>query len=264
MRHQTAALLLYVASALVGVRQDIVATDPYTDGGAVLRQAAVAARRAEPAVPSADQFVYVESIVSFGRYDAAGRYAGTVHGRSRIWLSANGAHDGWIDETFDRAAGRALPALNQRVAAPCDGPESVCVPAYRDDLPSDAAGMRAYLATAGPGQNCGDQRMFQWIAGVLKGQYVPPPALAAVFEVAASLPGLTVRPSAADPAGRAGVTIARTVGAARYELIFDSVTHDYLGARYVHQDGTGAPEEVIGAVARTRVAIVDHARQLPG
>ncbi|MEU6207862.1 hypothetical protein ABZ814_30270 [Micromonospora musae] len=93
--------------------------------------------------------------------------------------------------------------------------------------------------------------------------YVPPRALAALFELLAREPGaVVISGDVVDAAGRHGVAIRMpgVIGGA-HDLIFDRETHVYLGFR-----GSvirGGKESLHAAAARLRVAIVDRPGQLP-
>ena len=93
---------------------------------------------------------------------------------------------------------------------------------------------------------------------------VPPKLAAALFRVAATIPGATVVPHAADAAGRPGIAVARNVSEdkADAELIFNQHTYQFLGAREVLTSpvkGEGPAGTVIEAYAQLKV----HCRRSP-
>ncbi|MFC6020258.1 CU044_5270 family protein [Plantactinospora solaniradicis] len=251
------------------------------DAGTVLRLAAAQARQTPAVTPRSDQFVYVESVVAFHGYDADGRYIPPVRKHRQSWTSVDGTRDGWLDEKAYDPGHQGRPDLHLPLEASCRESGPGCVPAYLDNLPTDRDGMRAYLAANGPDDSPLDPWMFRRVGDLIQEGYVPPRSLAALFEATATIPGVVVLPNAVDPAGRRGVAVAMTADGFRTELIFDAKTHEYLGAREVKvssREPTPAtsgqhlwpppgprPEvnEVVGEVARTRIAIVDRARQLP-
>ena len=90
---------------------------------------------------------------------------------------------------------------------------------------------------------------------------VPPRLAAALFKVAATIPGATVKPHVTDAAGRAGIAVAR-VGQ-EYpednELIFDPRTYRLLGQRST----LAAPEKGLGQPARSPSPALSSARPWP-
>src|SRR5262249_59728378 len=83
----------------------------------------------------------------------------------------------------------------------------------------------------------------------------PPPDLpAALFRVAAAIPGATVVPHATDAAGRAGIAVARLIQGSTEdnELVFSARTYRLLGERTTLTapgKGVGPAGTVIGGWA---------------
>jgi hypothetical protein len=105
------------------------------------------------------------------------------------------------------------------VTEPC-----VVWPAYLR-LPTDTAGMRAYLE----GKPNDDFDILLHFA--LQETYVSPQSMAALFEVMADYPGLEIVEDASDGAGRHGVGLTWVQPADQEEvtLVFDPGTHVFLG-----------------------------------
>lgn len=195
------------------------------DASQVLRNAAAAALRRSDDAPRPDQFVYSRSQEGQATRES--------------WLSVDGTRDGLIRETTTdggmravipgcrngRAAvvkgGQVLPGLTQ----PCS-PE----PAYRPDLPTDAAAMRDYLAEHASGEpgsvNSVGKDVFH-----LAGKYLRPQSRAALYEAAAAVPGLRAVENVRDGAGRPGIGIAwpSTNGSGEIVLVFHPETYELLG-----------------------------------
>jgi hypothetical protein len=124
--------------------------------------------------------------------------------------------------------------------------------------------MRHYLYHGAENKNPPDTRAFTLVGDTLREQYVPPKAVAALFDAAATIPGTSVVHQA-DVAGRHGIAVSRTNQGIRHDLIFDSSTYRFLGERDVAV-GNVPPypkNAVIGWTAQLHLAIVDRAGQLP-
>ena len=231
---------------------------PLSESAKVLQLAAAEARR-EPLLPARDdQFVYVETIISFANSESngdgtAGKYLPAEPRRRWAWLSVDGSQDGLA---------REAPVTSHTV--PSGGDNLSRTDGYRNDLPTDAKAMRVLLYSAQRGDQSADAGAFKQVGGLLREQYVPPASVAALFDAAATIPGTTVVRQV-DMAGRHGVAVSRTEDGIRSDLIFDARTYHYLGERDVVV-GSSPPFPkgvVIGSTAQLRIAVVDRAGQLP-
>jgi hypothetical protein len=234
---------------------------PEPDAPAVLRLAAGAAGKQLEARP--DQFIYVESLAGFAGGGPDGWHAPIIKQR-KIWLSVDGRHDGLLRETSNDPAARKSDLLNLTIR-PCGDPRDAgfsCDPhgAYLRDLPDDRDGMRAHLyrdLDTSPGHRPLDDQAFENVGGLLQEQYLPPAAMAALFEAAATIPGTTVVPDAQDAAGRHGIAVSHRNELHEQMLIFDKSSYRYLGLRDVAaRDGA-----LIGTTAQLKIAVVDRAGQ---
>ncbi|MDO3701605.1 CU044_5270 family protein [Micromonospora sp. C28SCA-DRY-2] len=238
-----------IASALVLVPDRFGGSTPpaQADATQVLRNAAVAALRVPDVEPRPDQFVYIRS------------QEGSELRES--WRSVDGTRDGLIVETA--AAGRTewvVPGCRNGRAVPVKGNTVVpgetepCTPepAYRADLPTDAAAMRAFLAKNASGDPGDANALGKDVLHYLSDSYLRPRARAALYEAAATMPDLQAVPSAKDAAGRPGigVTWSSTNGPGEIVLVFHPETHTFLGV--------GGPA---GGSAVLAVAIVDRVGQ---
>jgi len=75
--------------------------------------------------------------------------------------------------------------------------------------------------------------LFSAIGDLLRDMPTPPAVRAALYRVAADLPGVTWAGRVRDPAGRVGDAVALNDGSFRYELIFDPATAILLAERVV-------------------------------
>ena len=127
-------------------------------------------------------------------------------------------------------------------------------------------------------------RAFMLIDGMLQ-TVQPPEVRAALYRALARIPGVTVVQGATDAAGRRGVALARAAaiegpgssGWLRLEVILDSHSHRYLGARHVVTRDHFTPDtpsgskgtwfrkgQVLVSRAQVALAVVDAPCQRPG
>ncbi|MEU4688065.1 CU044_5270 family protein [Actinoplanes sp. NPDC023714] len=250
------------------------ATGDHPTASDVLLLAAAEARRAPVLSARPDQFVFTESIAAWGggttEMDGTETYRVPVPMTRRIWQSVDGEHDGLLRQVpVDPKGENPLPELADSPIPACgDLPREDCGTAsvYRTDLPTEATAMRAYIYNLDRGGQTPDYGAFENIADQLRESYVPPASLGALFEAAATIPGVTVLPARVELAGRTGIAVARADDGFRKELVFDPETYEYLGERLVAVRTTGLGEPagtVAGYTAQLRVAVVDKPGQLP-
>lgn len=244
-----AGLAAAVASVLVLAPDRIGGSTPpaRADATQVLQNAAAAALRMPDVDPRPDQFVYVRS-----------QEGGELR---ESWRSVDGTRDGLIIETAAAGRtevivpgcrnGRAVAVKGNRVVP---GETEPCTPepAYRADLPTDAAAMRAFLAKNASGETGDTNALGKDVLHHLTDSYLRPRTRAALYQAAATMPDLQAVPSATDAAGRPGIGITwpSTGGAGELVLVFHPETHTFLGV--------GGPA---GGSAVLAVAVVDRVGQ---
>ncbi len=214
----SAATVVGLAAAITGVvafggLESVGVAPPEAEAAAFLHEAADAVRVLPATPPLPGQFVYTRSE--------------TTEGAREAWHSADGEHDGMIRQ---QGADIPLPGCkdgrmrvmrgdyDMGMTEPCDPS-----PAYRR-LPTDTAGMRAYLK--------GKPNDFDILLHfAIQERYVSPQSMAALFEVMADYPGLEIVEDATDGAGRHGVGLTWEQPADQQEvtLVFDPETHAFLG-----------------------------------
>lgn len=204
-----------------------------------------------------DQYVYVRSLVAFTRPDITRVIGGAatldpLHERE-VWLSQRPTttpgliRENGTDETLYGADGD---------------------PTYASlsSLPLGAAALRheIYTETAGraPDKN---GAAFDQIDQLIDENIVPPKVSAALFGVAASIPGVQLVPDAVDAAGRPGTALARTDHGERTELIFAAKTYAYLGERsyLVRRTPMGPAGMLTGSTAVLDRGVVNSIGELP-
>ncbi|MGI5245398.1 CU044_5270 family protein [Dactylosporangium sp. CA-139066] len=234
----------------------------------ILHSAAEEARQQPVFEVRPEQFVYVESIGTNTNYGSPTSKPKLEKVHRTAWLSAGGERDGLVrsnNETF-MIDGCQNGRQTQSKGGKSETTSCTPIPAYLAGLPTTADAMLDYLYTHSSGGNPRDQQAFTTAADLIRESYVPPAALAAVFEAVARIPGVDVVGDVTDDAGRPGVAVALTeVQGMRTELIFDKKNHGFLGTRSVmvrDQDGL-RKGDIWASSAVLKVAIVDRAGQTP-
>ncbi|MFC4059427.1 CU044_5270 family protein [Planomonospora corallina] len=266
-------------------RQAVVASPRVVPVSAseVLGRAARAART--DLAPRDDQFIRVESETMYGAFgdmDAASSGRGETRHLYRtrrvIWKSVDGTREGSL--RIEHLEPKAYPGW----PIPQDAYEAVgtvdvhrlpvCeIPGHeRTDyatlkkLPTDAAGMRAHLYTGNRGGNSRDEGAWGEVGDMLRETYMPAAQRAALFEAAATIPGVEIVGDAQDAAGRTGIAVGR-VGpdGVRQDLVFHPETYELLGERGVVVDEklARAPEgSLVASTAELSVTVADEAPEV--
>jgi hypothetical protein len=209
-----------------------------------------------PAAPTLQpgQFQYTESVSQSQVTSVPGRsssYFNVDYAEHRqSWIGADGSGrivETNVDPTFptprDRArwAADGRPSLAEPAADQAYGPRGLSDgPGVNlDKLPTNVAQLTQLITgrkvEGGPAGTVED---FVQVGDLLRATSAPPALRAALFQVAAHLPGVRVLPHATDHDGRLGIALAMyvrdTEGAAKgklnlHELIFDRATSALIG-----------------------------------
>lgn len=230
---------------------------------------AAAAALSEPAViPRPGQFVYTKEITEY----SSGNIRMLV---TEYWHSVDGLRNSRITATVtytDRAPtqmseiypgcrnghynpGGTVPSNSVDAPAVDPAKTGACTvwPAYFPDMPTTASNMLTYLEQT-QGVKPGDPAsLFHAVAEGVSEDYLLPAQRAALYQLLATTPGLTVVPSVRDAAGRTGVGIQISVY--HMVLIFDPRTFASVG--YQGDSTSGGQPPYNDAVLQ--VAIVDQA-----
>ncbi|WP_405004727.1 CU044_5270 family protein [Kitasatospora purpeofusca] len=237
----------------------------------LLTQAADTAAGKPDPKPGKNQFVYVDSLVSFAGTNANGEtHVDKVH-RRQIWLSVDGSQRGLLKEEGKFGKGEAAAKEGDKRPAPSpDGglwldptkKPSIGAPTYNylAGLPTDPDALlkKIYAETKGQGRTP-DQEAFATIGDLLREQIAPPAVSAALYRAAAKIPGVTAVEDSVDASGRHGVAVAHVDSGVRTEWIFEPKTHEFLGERevVVAEGDFGKPGTVIGHTAVLGRSITD-------
>jgi hypothetical protein len=237
----------------------------------VLNRAASTAASSSRPVPRPGQFIYVSSVTMYVSTEIgrSGDQSWLYRTRRQIWQSVDGRRAGLL-QIVDRgnvklpwgpvppansdlpAGWTPLPPASCPGAAPARGTY-----AFLASLPTDPGRLRTWIYRHPGGGNTADAQAWSDIGDMLREMLVPPKVAAALFRVAATIPGATVVPHAADAVGRAGVGVSRS-GA---ELIFDPKTYQLIGEGAVLTrpvPGQGPAGTVVASTAQLREAVVGH------
>lgn len=281
----TGGLAVAMAAALIGVQ--VVGfgdREPRSaEAAEILENAALVAERTAAVNPRPDQFVYVESATAYGGSTGSTDGEGTATGWAiteklrRVWLSVDGTRNGllrerpesdpkgWSETPLPGCVGGRLNKVPGEGKA-AEDQEQGCqpLPGYLGGLPTDTDAMYDYLYRNSHGGKPADHQAFTTVGDLVRENYVPPKAMAAMFRAAARIPGTTVVRNVTDPAGRPGIAVAYTARGLQRELIFDPKTFAYLGEREVAAEDIDIARKgaVIGGAARLTAAVVDQPGRL--
>ncbi|MGI5522710.1 CU044_5270 family protein [Micromonospora sp. CA-259024] len=246
---------------------------PTASASEIFHLAADAARQQPELTARPDQYVFTESLATIREMPDSGPYQ-TV--RNQLWQSAGGVAytQGRYRPEADPNGWSELRVF--RIDDPVDPEKELDAfqpPAYHGDLPTDPDELLRYLREhpvdlhlpEGADEEAvyGDESMAYTTARSMLRGYVPPRALAALFELLAREPGaVVISGDVVDAAGRHGVAIRMPgVIGGNEDFLFDRDTHVFLGTRgSVVRNGK---ESLYDAVALLRIAIVDRPGQLP-
>jgi hypothetical protein len=245
----TAGLCVVVVAAVV---LSGLAGRPTPAAAAVLlRLSNVAATLPAVDAPLASQYQYTNSLeltpVEWV-YEAQYPYFVNYVSQRQIWVSSDGSGrlvQTWSDPTFPTAHDRknwilsGSHSLAQASVDQTSGPGTlVSTPTNLWTLPTDPSSLMALITSRkieyGPP---GPREDFEQVGDLLPDTDAPPAVRAALFQVAAQIPGVQLLGPTKDHLGRTGVAVAypeapmnRAQGAqGLYELIFDPTTSVLLG-----------------------------------
>lgn len=249
----------------------------------VLRAAAATALAQQPLVLGPSQFVYTRSTTAYlatATDGPDGSYSVLLPSERETWLARD--RPGWLYEHSGRgrflsdhdrtgwvAAGKPrLPGGNV-TNIELSNSDGSTPPMFSLDLPADPGALWERLEAQARGKGSGlYAQMFQLVGDALRETFTTPQQRAALYEVAAQIPGVELVGSVTDPAGRPGFAVARddAVQRIRYELVFDPQTAVLLaevqtvlpGNPFHYPDGT-----VIGDAVYLESAVVDTVRMRP-
>jgi hypothetical protein len=272
--HRRRLLVPAVALGAAGAIAVLVNIGIHGDGTAsaapVLRRVAkVAAGQAAPTPVRKGQFRYTKSVRA---YTSGGKDWTALGPMVReIWLGPTGGrlHETSGKPEFLSAGDRArwIAAGRPQVNPPED---TAKLPPPRPlNLPTNADELYTELHDRAVGHgNATEPEMFTLVGDALRESDLSPALRAALYEVAARIPGVELVGPATDRIGRHGVAVAYVDSKIheRHELIFDPNTSALLEEEYVELDGNtyGYPAgTVTGYATYVSTGVVNRLGQRP-
>lgn len=250
--------LAAVAVAGVAVAIPDVGGDGTASAAAVdVLDRAVLAANVPGVEPQPGQYWRVEStaVNLFGDQQEDGTFEMFLEEQNRItWIPRDSSQPTWWDATFRIAdvvdadmtldeARKTYPESREAMQTAGGGKAFWQVPTWDwlQTLPRDPESLRdrLYADSAGQGQSV-DGEAVVFVADMLRSGIVPVDLRVALYEVLKTVPGVEVTAADADITGRSGVALGRLeiADGQQQEIVIDPVTGDYLGERYVYEDGT--------------------------
>ena len=234
----------------------------------------MARRQTPPTALAAGQFRYTKSIQAYlsGGKSRDGKPWEALGPRVReIWLGPTGGllHEVNAKPEFLSAADRrnwiaaGRPEIN-----PGEDTEKLSPPPPLD-LPTDPDALYAKLQTSSVGNANGTEgEMFTLVGDALRETDASPALRAALYQVAARIPGVELVGPARDRIGRRGVAVAyaNSKDHERHQLIFDPKTSALLEEDYVELDHNFygyPPGTVTGYATYVSTGIVDRLGKRP-
>lgn len=266
LRRRIALSATLAASLAAGLVVSSILGGPGIDPAAAsaLRHVAkVAANQPKIAPPAPGQYVYTKSVGTQYVTEVPGRgLTNFLYGVPEIrqaWIGTDGS--GRLEQTLgkitfpspaDRAAWVAAGSPDlQGAADPGDDTYAHGGLHYFDlsGLPTDPAKLQTLVEQRviedGPS---GDWETFAILGDMLRETYASPDLRAAIYNIAANLPGVEFLGKTTDASGRPGIGVSYTHLGTKDELIFDPRTSALLGESQVIVDPSQRGEGGMGPV----------------
>jgi hypothetical protein len=239
----------------------------------VLERAARAVAQSGQPVPRPGQYILVTS-AGLSMTDGGGKNNWLTVERRRIWWPVGEFQPGvdWYDAVRNERFPWSAPAPARGLGASwlpvppqgCPGaPPARFTYKFLATLPTNPAKLRTWIYAHKGGGQSADNQAWTDISDLLETTLTPPKLTAALFNVAATIPGATVVPHATDAAGRAGIAVARLIQGSTQDdqFVFSAHTYHLLGGRTtltVPGKGVGPAGTVIGGWALLNKTVVSH------
>jgi hypothetical protein len=239
--------------------EDVASAAPF------LQKVANTARKQPATAPlTKGEFQYTKSVVAY--LSGGNGWQALSPGVREIWLGPTGGH---LHETWDRpifltAADRQgwIAAGRPQVNPPEDSGD--LPPARPLNLPTDPDELYNVLHDKAVGNSNGtESEMLTEIGDALRETDASPALRAALYEVAARIPGIELIGPVTDRIGRHGIAVAYSShpNDEQHELIFDPKTSALLGEEYRELAGNDygyPPGTVTGYATYVTTGVVDQ------
>jgi hypothetical protein len=248
-----------------------------TTAGLLAKIAAAAASQPSPAVRDSD-FMYIRSEVAYTDYSVSnGHETSTMEKlhEAQVWLPvANLCVTGLAIENGERSFLSPLPLTKDgkivrnppkgtpqpNFTCPSEGHLGDATYRLMQSMPTEPAALLEYLKA---GKKWTNDDPPTEIGDLIREAIIPPALAAALYRVAALLPGATLVPDVTNAVGRHGIGILWTSTTAKQvyknEWIFDKITLQFIGER-TYDPATG---KLTGESAILQQAFTAKAGQLP-
>ncbi|MFJ1898592.1 CU044_5270 family protein [Streptomyces sp. NPDC088115] len=197
--------------------------------GALMENVAERASQGPATRVGVNQFVYVRSHYSNMQAEVGSPFKLKTYYR-----------EAWTSQNPDKVQSRLKQPGDDIVwSAPREGDEGLAewnrnhTYAALEKLPTEPDALLKKLREDAAYSGSSDQNLFNYVAGLINENILPPETGAAIYRAAAKIPGVVALDRAQDGDGRPGVALARTDERdhERKELVFDANSYDYLGMR---------------------------------
>ena len=242
-------IVVVLAAAAIGVSSNLPGGSPSAAASVLRRLARVALVQTPAAVPGPDQYLYMRYESSYlHKAPTAGIGASPSDGsqesytyfqidREQVWASSS-RYGEWIEDlgppTFLSPADTAAwvadgsPTIPTGISASKLGPDPLY--AAIPTLPTDPVELGKWISSrrieSGPP---GPAEDFVQVGDLLRESDAPPAVRAALFEYAATIPGVVALGTVSDHDGRFGAGLGFIADGLRTDLIFDPGTSVLLG-----------------------------------
>jgi hypothetical protein len=266
-----AAAAALALAILVGTRGHETAT---ASAATLLKRTAEIASAQPPLALGPGQYVYTRSqdVSAVVTADGGRTFAALEAHTREIWLNADGdgrLHTVTGQPTFITAEDRAawIAAGRPQISTP-GAHDDVLHGMPRADIPADPGRAYTELKTEAAGFGAAQYtEMFTLVGDNLRETTASPAQRAALYAVAAKIPGVTLEGPTVDPAGRKGVAVAMddSVRHLRQTLVFDPATSRLLAEQEIALPGASefpAGTRIESAVY-LQTAVVDSPNERP-
>jgi hypothetical protein len=260
--------LAAAAAAAIAVAVSIGGHGTPSAAAATLRKVAAVAAKQTALVPGPGQYLYTKSVDAYEdttvpAAGASAAYNVLVPHVREIWLGPDGGRlyetSGTPQFLLPQDRERWIAAGSPSLTEPPS--KTVLPPAEPLDLPADPGALYDRLEQQASGsKNPLPIEMFTLVGDALRETSATAAQRAALYQVAARLPGVELVGRVRDSAGREGTAVAMTAHGIRFTLIFDPSTSALLGEEQVAVAGNPdgyEPGTRVGYATYLVQAIVD-------